>query len=57
LERWERPTSAGDNAAGDQPGRFAQGPEEKHGLAGRRVGFIGDRFLDAPHRAAKRRGP
>ena len=24
----------------DQPGRFAQGPEEKHGLAGRRVGFI-----------------
>src|SRR5438477_9182696 len=40
-ERCERPTSAVSITAGDQPGRFAQGPEEKHGLAGRRVGFIG----------------
>src|SRR5947209_20494376 len=39
-ERCERPTSAVSITAGDQPGRFAQGPEEKHGLAGRRVGFI-----------------
>jgi hypothetical protein len=39
-ERCERPTSAASSTPGDQPGRFAQGPEEKHGLAGRRVGFI-----------------
>src|SRR5271169_3677803 len=40
AERCERPTSACDNTAGDHPGRLAQGPDEKHGLAGRRVGFI-----------------
>ena len=40
AERCERPTSAADSAAGDQPGRFAQGPEEKQGLRGRRDGFI-----------------
>lgn len=39
-ERWERPTSAVWSTSGDQPGRFAHGPEEKHGFAGRRVGFI-----------------
>jgi hypothetical protein len=39
-ERCERPTSAFSRTAGDQPGRFAQGPEEKHGFAGRRVGFM-----------------
>ena len=39
-DRCERPTSAACNAAGDQPGRLAQGPEEKQGLRGRRVGFI-----------------
>src|SRR5437016_5024436 len=40
TERCDRPSSAFDSTAGDQPGRLAQGPEEKHGLAGRRVGFI-----------------
>src|SRR5260370_15878705 len=49
--RGERPTSAASSTLGDQPGRFAQGPEEKHGLAGRRVGFI-KLFL-----AKKRHGP
>src|SRR5262249_47581736 len=39
-ERCERPTSAVSSISADQPGRLAQGPEEKHGLAGRRVGFI-----------------
>ena len=39
-ERCERPTSAALSAAGDQPGRLAQGPDEKQGLRGRRVGFI-----------------
>src|SRR5207248_2099306 len=28
-----------------QPGRLAQGPDEKHGLAGRRVGFVIPPFL------------
>ncbi len=40
FERCDRPSSAPDNAAGDQPGRLAHGPDEKHGLAGRRVGLI-----------------
>jgi hypothetical protein len=31
--------AASANAAGDQPGRFAQGPEEKLGFAGRNAGF------------------
>src|SRR5437773_8695730 len=39
-ERCERPSSASCSTEGDQPGRLAQGPDEKHGLAGRRVGFI-----------------
>src|SRR5207302_175911 len=38
FERCERPSRAPDSTAGDQPGRLAQGPDEKHGLAGRRVG-------------------
>src|SRR5271166_1468091 len=44
AERCERPESAPASTAGDHPGRLAQGPEEKHGLAGRRFGFMA-RFL------------
>src|SRR5437870_13408038 len=40
AERCERPVNAAASTAGDHPGRLAQGPEEKHGLAGRRFGFI-----------------
>ena len=39
-ERCDRPRSACDRTSGDQPGRFAQGPEEKFGSAGRVFGFI-----------------
>ena len=39
-ERCERPVSAASSTAGDHPGRLAQGPEEKQGLAGRRFGFM-----------------
>src|SRR5690606_34981010 len=39
LARCERPTSAPDSASTVQPGRFAQGPEEKLGLAGRTAGL------------------
>src|SRR3954465_20759 len=38
LERWERPTSAPLRASGVQPGRLAQGPDEKKGRAGRTAG-------------------
>src|SRR3954471_6901905 len=38
LERWERPTSAPSRASGVQPGRLAQGPDEKKGRAGRTAG-------------------
>src|SRR5262249_54605463 len=41
AERCERPLSAPSSTAGDHPGRLAQGPEEKHGLPGRRFGFMG----------------
>jgi len=33
--------SAPASTAGDHPGRLAQGPDEKHGLPGRRFGFMG----------------
>jgi len=39
-ERCERPASAPSSTEGDHPGRLAHGPDEKHGLAGRRFGFI-----------------
>src|SRR5215475_9431104 len=38
LARCERPTHAAFSASSDQPGRFAQGPEEKCGIRGRRFG-------------------
>ena len=41
LARCDRPSTAPDSAAGVQPGRLAQGPEEKHGFAGRRSGGAG----------------
>src|SRR4051812_25318179 len=40
LERWERPTSAPLRASGVQPGRLAQGPDEKKGRAGRTAGLL-----------------
>src|SRR5579871_3121263 len=41
FERWERPRQAAFSASSDQPGRLAQGPEEKYGRSGRFVGFDG----------------
>ena len=38
--RWLRPSIAVSRDAAVHPGRLAHGPEEKHGLAGRRVGLI-----------------
>src|ERR1700760_4291726 len=40
LDRWDRPTAASLRASGVHPGRFAQGPDEKSGRAGRAFGFI-----------------
>ncbi len=40
FARCERPSSAPESASSDQPGRFAQGPEEKCGRRGRTLGFI-----------------
>src|SRR5690606_9867282 len=39
LARCERPSEASARASSYHPGRLAQGPEEKLGLAGRRSGF------------------
>src|SRR5690606_22314449 len=36
---WERPRNALLRTSGDQPGRLAQGPDEKCGLAGLTAGF------------------
>src|SRR5579862_3169889 len=55
FERCERPLSAPANTAADQPGRLAQGPEEKHGLAGRRVGFIAGPRIKGPAGSRARR--
>src|ERR1700761_3150379 len=40
LERWERPTRAPLRTSGVQPGRLAQGPDEKKGRAGRTAGLV-----------------
>src|SRR3954447_24843000 len=39
FARCERPSAASLRLLGLQPGRFAHGPEEKYGAAGRDVGF------------------
>src|SRR6516162_7464088 len=56
AERCERPDRAPSSTAGDHPGRLAQGPEEKHGLAGRRFGFM-TLFLRDSRDATYGRGP
>src|ERR1700743_3575130 len=40
LERCERPRRAPLSASGVQPGRLAQGPDEKKGRAGRTAGRL-----------------
>jgi hypothetical protein len=40
LDRWDRPMAASERTWGVQPGRLAQGPDEKSGRAGRMFGFI-----------------
>src|SRR5215469_16007404 len=40
FERCDRPTSAPFKASGVQPGRLAQGPDEKKGRAGRTAGSL-----------------
>src|SRR5690606_37835195 len=39
FARCERPSAASTSAFSDQPGRIAQGTDEKLGLAGRTTGF------------------
>src|SRR5579883_3190764 len=39
FERCDRPTHASDNKASVQPGRLAQGPDEKWGTCGRAAGL------------------
>ena len=40
LALWERPSRAPLRASRDQPGRLAQGPEEKKGRLGLLSGFM-----------------
>src|SRR5208282_5654207 len=40
FARWDRPSAASRRTVGVQPGRFAQGPEEKHAFAGRTAGAV-----------------
>src|SRR5277367_58111 len=40
FARCDRPSAAFSRAWAVQPGRFAQGPEEKHAFAGRVAGFL-----------------
>ena len=39
FERWERPRTASVRVCGLQPGRLAQGPDEKCGTSGRTEGL------------------
>jgi len=39
LERCDLPSAASLRMAGDQPGRFVVGPDEKNGNAGRTAGL------------------
>ena len=55
-ERCDRPTGARASAAADQPGRFAHGPEEKHGFAGRTLGFFKAAMVEAMLRCKIGRG-
>src|SRR5579862_2094406 len=45
LERCDRPSSAPLKASGVQPGRLAQGPDEKKGRAGRTAGIVPVMFI------------
>src|SRR5579862_8409298 len=45
LERCDRPSSAPLKASGVQPGRLAQGPDEKKGRAGRTAGIVAVMFI------------
>src|SRR5215471_10797270 len=47
LERCERPRQASWSASSDHPGRLAQGPDEKQGLAGRASGFMAYSFQNS----------
>src|ERR1700692_2826105 len=39
FARWLRPKAAPSSAAKENPGRLAQGPDEKFGFCGRATGF------------------
>ena len=39
--RWDLPSNAPERTSTDHPGRLGHGPEEKSGLSGRTVGFMG----------------
>src|SRR5229473_5199935 len=47
FERCERPRQACSSAFSDHPGRLAQGPDEKQGLAGRAIGFMAYSFQNS----------
>jgi hypothetical protein len=46
FDRCDRPTAAPRSTSLDHPGRFADGPEEKHGFLGSKVGFMNCRAGD-----------
>ena len=50
LARWLRPSIAPDSASSVKPGRLAQGPEEKSGLAGRSSGLVAIAIAALPFR-------
>src|SRR5271168_4114188 len=48
--RWLRPRKAPDSASSVKPGRFAHGPDEKLGLAGRMSGVAALAIAVLPYR-------
>ena len=47
--RWERPNEAPERFSSLQPGRFAQGPDEKHALSGCRAGLDESNIFSPSH--------
>src|SRR5580704_15022304 len=54
FARWERPSAASFSVSRLQPGRFAQGPEEKQGFLGSNVGFMSIDWFPPEFRAGIR---
>src|SRR5262245_51785546 len=57
VDRCDRPRAAAERISGVQPGRLAQGPDEKNGRAGRKAGLVMVASLPERRAPVGERGP